>query len=106
MDLSPFDPVIQAAQRMSGDVGVVFYEEMNMLVFFIDADVNTEDGLVVVHKILLTDPSNFKEDMVAYHVPLIKKGIDRLKYMRARHRDDYDKLGGGVSLNTKAGHKF
>lgn len=102
MDLSPFDPVIKAAQRMSGDVGVIFYEELQMLIFFVD----TDNGLLLVHKIAINDKSNFKEDMVAYHLPQIKKGIEGLKNMRTRHRKDYDKISGGVNLNKKGGHQF
>ena len=98
--LAMFDPLIKAAQRLSGDVGVIYYEELDMLIFFID----TDNGLTVVHKILLTDKSNYTEDPIAYHIPQIKKGLRTLKRMRDRHKEDYRKLTGGAKL--KKGFQF
>ena len=100
INLSVFDPLIKAAQRLSDDVGVLYYEEMQMIIFFVD----TDNGLTMVHKILLTDMSNLTEDPIAYHIPQIKKGLKTLKHMRAKHRDDYNKLTAGAKL--KKGHQF
>lgn len=104
MKISPsiFDPVIKAAQRMSGDVGVIYYEELEMLIFFVD----TDNGLTVVHKILMTDKSNYTTDLVKYHLPKIKEGLRVLKHMRDKHRDDYGKLTEGASLDKKSGFQF
>lgn len=100
VNLSVFDPLIKQAQKMSGDVGVLYYEELEMLIFFID----TDNGLTVVHKILLTDPSNLTADPIAYHLPKIKHGLKTLKRMRDRHRDDYNKLTEGTKF--KKGYQF
>jgi hypothetical protein len=94
MNLSAFDPLIKAAQRMSGDVGVVYYDELQMLIFIVD----TENGPAIIHKILLTDASNLTGDPIKQHIPKIRLGLKTLKHMREKHREDYEKVTSGVTL--------
>ena len=97
MNLSVFDPLIKAAQKLSGDVGVIYYEELQMLIFIVD----TDKGPAIVHKILLTDASNYTADPIKHHIPKIRDGLKTLKRMRDRHRDDFDKLTGGAKLKKE-----
>jgi len=94
MNLSVFDPLIKAAQRLSGDVGVIYYEELSMLIFIVD----TDNGPTIIHKILLTDASNYTEDPIKHHIPKIREGLRTLKHMRDKHRSDYSKLTSGAKL--------
>lgn len=100
MNLSVLEPLIQAAQKLSGDVGAIYYEELQMLIFIVD----TENGPAIVHKILLTDASNYTSDMVKHHIPKIREGIKTLKRMRDRHRKDYTGITSGTKL--KKGYQF